>query len=86
VSTDHGGDCSCGVLGRYDLFHLEGFFCFSVFVLILVAVYSGAMTYFILKVFFCRFKRICGVLRRYHVSQLEGVPFFGGVQGLGLRA
>jgi hypothetical protein len=26
VSTDHGGDCSCGVLGRYDLFHLEGFF------------------------------------------------------------
>ena len=53
---------------------------------IVVAVYSGAMTYFILKVFFCRFKRICGVLRRYHVSQLEDVPFFGGVQGLGLRA
>ena len=53
---------------------------------IVVAVYSGAMTYFILKVFFCRFKRICGVLRRYHVSQLEDVPFLGGVQGLGLRA
>jgi hypothetical protein len=32
VSTDHGGDCSCGVLRRYDLFHLEGFFFFlSVF-------------------------------------------------------
>jgi hypothetical protein len=52
---------------------------------IVVAVYSGAMTYFILKVFFF-FKRICGVLRRSHVCQLEGVPFLGGVQGLGLRA